>query len=175
MVVDVSPRLTARTGRVAERVEQAHIVQLLRSLGAAVYVLGTVRRRGDYPGTMQTPGLPDLYVVLPPARLPATRPTLRGHSPLWVEVKAQGGRLRPAQVAFQAQCIVAGVPHVVGGLDAVIAYLIAGGWLAAASVPHYRRPAPPAGGRDARAAPRHLRASTAPATPATQSPGVAPD
>ena len=31
-----------------ERVEQAHGVKLLRSIGASVYPMGTTRRRGDW-------------------------------------------------------------------------------------------------------------------------------
>jgi hypothetical protein len=30
--------------------------------------MGTTRRRGDYPGTMQTPGIPDLMAFLPVKR-----------------------------------------------------------------------------------------------------------
>jgi hypothetical protein len=51
--------------RVPERVQQAHIIRLVRTIGGVVYVLGTVRRRGDYQGTMQTPGISDLLVFLP--------------------------------------------------------------------------------------------------------------
>lgn len=72
------------TTRVPEKAVQAQIVHLLRSIGANVYVLGTTRRKGDHQGTMQTPGIPDLYVFLP--RLPSG---LDNHiSTLWVEVKA---------------------------------------------------------------------------------------
>lgn len=48
--------------RVPEKVVQAHIVQLIRSLGGRAYVLGTRRRSTDFHGTMQTPvgdGWPD--------------------------------------------------------------------------------------------------------------------
>lgn len=118
-----------RRATVSEKVEQQHIVQLLRSLGATVYVLGTRRRKGDYQGTMQTPGIGDLYVVLP------ARPTPR---PLWVEVKAKGGAVRSAQLEFAAHCEAMGHAYVRGGLDAVIAWLIAQGYLSSAQVPHYR-------------------------------------
>lgn len=115
--------------RVSERVVQAQIVALLRSLGAKVYVLGTVRRRGDYQGTMQSPGIADLLVFL------------RGRQ-LWVECKAAGGRMSPAQVEFQALCGMAGVAHVVGGVDAVLAWLVDAGIVKADNVAHYRQPAP---------------------------------
>ena len=119
-----------RPPRQRERSEQAGIVQLLRSLGAQVYVLGTTRRRGDHPGTMQTAGLPDLIAFI--------------HTPdqhrrlLVIEVKAKGGRLRPEQEQFRTYCLDANVNHLVGDLDAVIAWLIAEGYLQSNQVPHYR-------------------------------------
>ena len=115
--------------RVPESLVQWQIVRLLRSLGAAVYVLGTVRRKGDYQGTNQTPGISDLCVFL------------RGRQ-LWIEVKAEGGRLSPAQRAFQAQCHTCGVAHVVGGVSEVLAWLVDAGIVKADGVAHYRQPAP---------------------------------
>jgi hypothetical protein len=109
--------------RVSEKAEQAAIIQLLESIGATVYKLGGARRRGDFPGTMQTPGLPDLFVFLPDLAPWVTR------WPLWIEVKASGGKLRTAQDEFRALCAVAHARHIVGGLDDVIAYLTHGGWL----------------------------------------------
>ena len=114
--------------RVPERVVQQQIVHLLRSLGAQVWVLGTTRRRGDYHGTMQTPGLPDLIA------------SVKGHM-LMVECKAAGGRLRPEQRVFQQACQDCGVAHVVGGVDEVVAWLVGEGLLAASSLPSYRVPA----------------------------------
>lgn len=135
-------RATRLTGpRVPERVVQQQIVTLLRSVGAAVYVLGTVRRRGDFHGTMQTPGLPDLFAVLPASKVAAPDGAFSSPTALWVEVKAEGGQLRREQAEFRAQCESAELAHVVGGVDDVIAWLIAGGWLKAENVPHYRRPA----------------------------------
>lgn len=123
---------------IPEKQVQRQIVNLLRSLGAQVWELGTRRPRGDFPGTRQTPGIPDIYAILPPPRLHHDgRPT-----GLWIEVKAKGGRLRPEQAQFQQQCRGAGVPHVVGGVEDVIRFLVTGGWLSAASVPHYRVPNP---------------------------------
>lgn len=103
---------------VSERVEQTNIVRLLRTLGAAVWVTGTTRPRGDYHGTCMSPGLPDCVCFLPPRGL-------HGARLVFIEVKAHGGKLRPDQVAFRAQCLAAGVDHLVGGLDNVIAWLIA--------------------------------------------------
>ena len=109
--------------RVPERTVQADIVKLLTLIGFEVWTLGTTRRRGDHPGTMQSAGLPDLSAGG------------RGRC-LMVEVKARGGQLRPAQVRFQAMCQAAGVDHVAGGLDDVVAWLqtaIPRGWLVLAS------------------------------------------
>lgn len=133
--------------RVSERVEQAHIVRLLRLIGAQVYVLGTVRRKGDYAGTMQTPGIPDLYVMLPGLAVSRQSmkelllrvPVIPGE-PLWIEVKAKSGRLRPAQVEFQQHCERMGHAHIVGGLDAVIAWLLERGFIREHQVPAYRVP-----------------------------------
>ena len=109
-----------RDGRVPERVQQQHIVRLLRTLGAEVYVLGTVRRRGDYPGTMQSPGLPDLLAFLPRGK---------ERRQVWIEVKASNGRLSPPQLAFREHCRGGGIEHIVGGVDSVIAWLVAEGYL----------------------------------------------
>lgn len=99
--------------RLPEKVVQAQIVGLLRALKWQVWVLGTVRRRDDYHGTMQTPGAPDLLCLGP-----ESHPCL-----LCVEVKAKGGRLRPDQQRFREACLSAGVPHIVGGLDDVVRWL----------------------------------------------------
>ena len=82
---------------VLEKHEQQRIIHYARLRGAVVYVLGTRRRRSDYPGTNQTPGLPDLWMMWP---------GLHGGSgiSLWWEVKRQGGRRTPEQVAFGDLC-----------------------------------------------------------------------
>lgn len=123
-----------KVARVPEKIVQQQIVHLLRSIGAAVYVLGTRRRRGDFHGTMQTPGIPDLF-----AFLPLQHASDQGlHSVLWVEVKADGGRLRLEQAAFQALCEQHQYPHIVGGVDAVVAWLVRRGFLKDTQVAHYR-------------------------------------
>ena len=111
-----------------EKAEQSAIVQLLRSLGAAVYVLGTRRRKGDYQGTMQTPGIPDLLIFLP---LPSDVAARSEHDwrQVWVEVKAPTGRPSYEQRDFAQRCVLAGQDHITGGIDAVTGYLIVGGWL----------------------------------------------
>jgi hypothetical protein len=116
---------SAKAPRVPERVVQAQVVKLLRTVGGRVYVLGTVRRRGDYQGTCQTAGMSDLVCFL------------RGRL-VMIECKAQGGRLSPAQQGFRDDCVMANVDHVVGGVDSVVEYLQARGVLKTENVPHYR-------------------------------------
>jgi hypothetical protein len=122
-----------------EKIEQSHIAQLLRTVGAKVYVVGTRRRREDFQGTMQTPGLADLVAFLPPGRSVNSGGDLRAEL-LFIECKAAGGRLRPEQREFREHCLDAEVAHVVGDLNAVIAWLLARGRLRGDNVPHYRRP-----------------------------------
>ena len=103
--------------RQPERAIQAQIVRLLRSVGCQVYVLGTTRRRGDYHGTMMSPGLPDLIAFLP-----------RAIGVLFVEAKAPKGRLRPQQAAFRDAAVACmdagkGVYYATGGLEAVLIVL----------------------------------------------------
>lgn len=116
-----------RLPRVTEKAEQAAIVQLLRSIGAAVYVLGhpSPSDGRTHRGTGQTAGIPDLFAILPlRAGMPAPRA-------VWIEVKAKGGQMSPAQQQFQDLCFGASMPHVVGGVDAVVGYLQACGWVRA--------------------------------------------
>ena len=75
---------------VPEKQIQADIVTLLETVGAAVYKIGTTRKKGDHQGTMQTPGIPDLvaFVRVPIA---AVFPDWRTLVQLWIEVKRPGG------------------------------------------------------------------------------------
>ena len=118
-----------------EKVEQAHILQLIASVGGTAYVLGTRRPKGDYQGTRQTPGVPDVIAFVP-------KPTMRGHGmqiALFIEVKRSvGGRLSPEQSAFRDHCRFSGQEHVVGGLNAVIAWMVQNGVITDRQVPHYR-------------------------------------
>lgn len=122
-----------RPRRATERAIQSQGATLLRTLGARVWELGTTRRRGDYHGTMQTPGLPDVLAFMPP-REPHLWRLL-----VW-EAKAPGGRLRPEQAIFRELCQFAGIHHVVGGIDPLIAWLIEQGYLRGDQVAHYRAP-----------------------------------
>lgn len=153
-----------------EKHEQQHIVDLLRSIGSDVYVLGTRRRAGskcpncgtfvaEHQGTRQSPGVPDViaFVPVPTGTRRDKRPVL-----LFVETKATGGRLRPEQRAFRASCLetvaavhtldaaflevlaahppVRAVYHVVGGQSDVIAWLLSVGACRESQFAHYRLP-----------------------------------
>ena len=124
---------------VLEKVEQAHGVELLQTLGADVWVLGHPRRKGDYQGTMQTPGLADVWAVLPPASRLVTHPP-QSRRALWWEAKAVGGVMSEDQKRFQLRCQQADVWHVVGPFDALIEALVGAGYIKAESVAHYRLP-----------------------------------
>lgn len=89
----------ARMRTVSEKDLQRQVVEELRWAGCRVYVLGTRRRRGDHQGTMQSPGIPDLYFFAP--RI------LGGQ---WVEMKSAGGRLSVEQVAFASAAQDTGTP-----------------------------------------------------------------
>lgn len=114
-----------RPHKASEKQEQAAIVQLLEKLGAKVYVIGTKRRKGDYQGTMQTPGIPDLYVVLNFFGKP------KPFKAIWIEVKARGGKLSDAQRQFKAEtdALEPAMYHIVGGVDDVQNWLVDHGWL----------------------------------------------
>ena len=110
------------SGVLSEKTEQARILELLEAMRARVYVSGTVRPRADsHHGTCQTPGIPDIT-----AFLPAPISGIGGGRPLrlvFIEVKRQGGRLRPEQAIFRDHCTAAGIAHITGGLDALMAWL----------------------------------------------------
>jgi len=112
--------------RVPEKVIQAQCVRLLRSLGGLVWTLGTSRRAGDYHGTMQTPGLPDVIFAI------------RGRMGM-LECKAAGGKLRPEQAVFRQACADCGVHHITGGVEELFAWLVAEGIVLPDNVPHGRR------------------------------------
>jgi hypothetical protein len=119
-----------------ERAEQASGVQLLRAVGARVWVLGTTRPKGDYPGTRQTPGICDVVAVLP-----------RGMGVLFWEVKAVGGRFRPDQLVFREaveSCMGGGskVFYCGGPCQALVGPLTGLGLVKPDALPHYRRATP---------------------------------
>jgi hypothetical protein len=120
-----------------EKAEQALILKLCYAAGAVKhYTLGTVRKRGDYQGTMQTPGLADLQVFFP------LQPTARGMRPLrlvMIEVKREkGGRFSDAQREYRDLLERAGIDYIGGNYDAVVTWLVEHGYLSRANLPHYR-------------------------------------
>ena len=114
--------------RTPEKVVQAQIVKLLKQVGARVYVLGTRRAKGDHQGTRQTPGVPDVIAFVPRKYGPPGDPQDEW-THLYIEVKADGGRMRAEQLEFARYCGLAHVRHIVGGLDPVIAVLVEHGRL----------------------------------------------
>lgn len=118
----IAPPAARARRRQPERAVQKAVKELFERVGGAVWTLGTVRRKGDHPGTMQTPGLPDLWVTLPPTRQSS-------RLALWFECKRKGGRLSIPQEVFRMECQRVGVNHLVGGVDDAIAFLREGGWL----------------------------------------------
>lgn len=81
-----------------EKAEYEACVRLLRLSGCEVFRLVQPRR------TMQTPGIPDAWIFGP------------GKLYAWFECKKPGGRVRPEQRKFRAQCEARGIEHVLGGL-----------------------------------------------------------
>jgi hypothetical protein len=129
------PPRRAKAPIAREKHEQAAGVGLLRWLKCAVYVTGTSRPKGDFPGTCMTPGLPDVICLLPGTS-----------GVLFWEVKSRAGRPRPEQDAFRsivAGYEAAGLPiyHCLGPYDALRLKLVTIGLLRPDQVPHYALPA----------------------------------
>lgn len=83
-----------------EAMVERDITAFFRQIGCAVYKLsqGYRKERG---GTRQTPGIPDLYVMHPD--IP--------NGALWIECKAERGRVSDAQRAFADECVRCGVSY----------------------------------------------------------------
>ena len=116
-----------------EKYIQADIVKLLETVGAAVYKIGTKRKKEDHQGTMQTPGIPDLvaFVPVPLSLHVAPRPDRVSLVQLWIEVKrpahAMTSRMSQEQTMFRLRSLEAGCEHVVGGVPEVVDWLMARG------------------------------------------------
>lgn len=106
-----------------EKAEQRAILDLFGLVKAEVWVLGhpSPADGRSHRGTGQTPGLPDLVAFVPTVTYPSSM------QQVWVECKAPAGRLSAAQRGFQLACRRANVSHVVGGVDAMLAWLRARG------------------------------------------------
>ena len=131
-------QLRPRLPRVPEKVVQAQVVKLFRTFGNC-YVIGTTRRRGDYQGTMQSRGIPDLIAFI----RPQPRTAQRKYAHLYWETKAEDGRLSPEQKVFEQECELSETHHGVGGYDDAVAWLIQHGYADPSQFPHYRSPENP--------------------------------
>lgn len=110
-----------------EKTEQAGIKALIRAVGGHFWELSQTR------ASQQTPGIPDIYAVVP-AKAGDTRMAIG----LWIEAKrARLGRVSPAQRHFEACCALASQVHLIGELAIVEAWaeregllrvLTSGGW-----------------------------------------------
>lgn len=134
-----------------EQVEQEAIKKLLLAIGAKFYVAGTKRKRDDYQGTMQTPGLADLPLVflpkfkrLAPDVRPSTAEAMRATEPMYqlvvIEMKSpeahrkKGGGLSAEQKELKHYCDLAGIPYIHGDAKRVVQWLIEHGYLRAEQV-----------------------------------------
>lgn len=125
-----------------EKDEQLAIRKLMLQLGAVEYVLGTRRRKTDFHGTMQTPGIPDLQFFLPERRTTLDPQLARTRRLVIVEAKREkGGRFRPEQIEYRELCAAAGVDYIGGCLNDVIAWLVRENYIKGENLPHYRQPA----------------------------------
>lgn len=98
-----------------EKAVQEQVVRLFMLAGCQVARLSQPRR------TMQTLGLPDLWIFGP------------GECFCWFEVKRPGGRLRPEQRVFRERCQDRKIEHVVGGMEEAERLLV--GWRLAEPLP----------------------------------------
>jgi hypothetical protein len=113
-----------------EKHEQNDGVRLLRSLGAAVYVLGTKRRAGDYQGTMQTPGIPDVHFFIPCQDVVEFA--------FWEVKRSRLGRISHEQADYAEHCHRAGIPYICGDLTVLMRWLVEHGYLRADQLPASR-------------------------------------
>jgi hypothetical protein len=94
--------------RPSEKQVQAAVKEMLGKIGCRVYDTSQPMR------ALITPGVPDLIAFHPRRGL------------LFIECKAPGGKLSEAQEDFQRLCRQAGIHHIVGGVEDVLAFLVGG-------------------------------------------------
>lgn len=138
--------------RVLEKTEQANIVELARSVGCDVYVLGTVRRGSlcqncgahvaGHRGTQQTPGIPDLEIWLPAHGIQRVLHDTFGNTRELVkwETKSETGRLSDEQKTYRDMCAAGGVTWGCGTFADFEQFLVTRGLVIAQWIPHYRQP-----------------------------------
>lgn len=129
--VDPERSRRARESQRRGKAEENKGRKLLLWLHAEVIKFGTTRRKGDYQGTMQTPGIPDQMFILPATQ--TRQPRM-----LWWESKAGSGRMSPDQRKFRESILrCEGGYHVVGDVAALITWLCHEHYLRPDQVPHY--------------------------------------
>ena len=87
-----------------EKEIQADIVKLLKTVGAAVYKIGTKRKKTDWQGTMQTPGIPDLVAFVNVPLSQHVSPHRVSTVQLWIEVKRPGETRSERARRVQSEC-----------------------------------------------------------------------
>lgn len=119
--------MTARRGPKPrlEKHEQDDICKLTSTLGGKPHVYGTRRPKGDFQGTRQTIGVPDLWIAF------------RGFALFW-EVKREGEDRTPPQLAFAEWCEVSHTNYGWGTYNDFCDRLIVEGLVSDKNVPHYR-------------------------------------
>lgn len=103
------------------------IKKLLNSIGAAVYVMGTIRHDGNSDDTIPIPGVSGLLLCwLPDRRIQSSGVIVSTNVPvlLFVQCMAKDAEMSPEQRIFRRWCHAAHVHHVVGDQQAVIQWLI---------------------------------------------------
>lgn len=146
----IAPRKPRAKPRHPERDEQETVKRLLRSLGAKFWVAGTTRKKGDHPGTMQTPGLADIPFVFLPRRHGHGEELIRTKFALYdlvvIEMKSpeaarsKNGGLSEEQLELQHYCELAGITYIHGDAKAITQWLIGNRYLRADAVAHYYAP-----------------------------------
>lgn len=129
----ITAAVSRRRGK-PEEVEQEHVKQILRSMGAKFWVAGTRRKKADYQGTMQTPGLADLPLVFLPRRIGKSAtlgaPTYTLYDFLVIEMKSPAAMKKKyhdrsrEQMELAELCKLAGVNYVCGDAKTVVQWLI---------------------------------------------------
>jgi hypothetical protein len=104
--VSASGQACAAAPAPSEKVWEAWIIDAFQKAGCVVYKLSQPR------ATMQTEGVPDLYIAWP-----------RRRAAWWFEVKRPGAQLRPAQQRFRERVLACGERHNFGALPEAIEVL----------------------------------------------------
>lgn len=132
-----------------EKIEQGHIVELARLIGAFVVVLGTRRSRGkpcpncgtfvaEDQGTRQTEGVADLELWMPQKGVEAATGERRYLLLKWETKRPDGGRFSPAQQQYAAIVNASNVEYGSGSFDDFIAWCCSRGYCSTGQFSHER-------------------------------------